>query len=109
MTASPYAAFSRHLSTAAPAKPLPQPVDPVTRITIETLARLTAIEDALAQSHIEVMAHFPDTVRLKLSKLLLATAERCQLTRSAVALFAAHGTLTPPPGSPPRKKPRARP
>ena len=108
----PYAAFTRHLTPsidATPAKPVPQPVDPIARITSDSIARLTAIEDALAQSAIDVMAHFPDAVRLKLSKLLLAASERAQLTRAALSLYATYGTLTPPRGAKPRKKPRFKP
>jgi len=105
----PYAAFTRHLTPsvdAAPAVPQPTPVNPVTRITAESIARLDAIEEALAQAHVDVMAQFPGAVRLKLSKLLLATSERAQITRTALQLYQVYGTLTPPKGAKPHKKPR---
>lgn len=107
----PYAAFTRHLTPSADAAPevLPQPVDPISRIAMESITRLAGIEEALAQSHVDVMAHFPPAVRLKLSKLLLATSERAELARTALSLFAAYGTLTPPRGAKPRKKPRFKP
>lgn len=107
----PYAAFVRHLTPVSP--PIdgnePKPIDPIQRITAETIARLAAIEEALAQAQIDVMAQLPEAVRLKLAKLLLTASERAELARSTFQTYAAHGSLTPPRGARPRKKPRFKP
>ena len=107
----PYASFESKLTQKAPdaAQPLPQPVDPVTRITDETITMLEAVEDALTTAHIQVMQHMPDTVRLKLGKLLLGTCERAQQTRVIYSLFQATGSLSAPRGGTPFKKRRIKP
>lgn len=75
-------------------------------MTQQTAATLAAMQDALAHSQAQVLAHLPDKVRLKLTKLLLATAERTASALQAFETYQAHGTLTPSRGAAPRKKPR---
>ena len=103
----PYAAFTKHLTPTTPAvlpANEPKPIDPVQRITESTLAKIKIIQEVLAQAQVDVMAHFPDTVRLKLSKMLLATSEKTEIVQTALVQFQQHGTLKPTNGGKPRSR-----
>lgn len=106
MSAINYRAFARHLKRPDDVvpPPEPQPIDPKLRILAEARARFTRMEDELADAQAKILAHFPDAVRLKLSKLILAAAERTEAAHAALRLYEAHGTLAPPRGAKPRKK-----
>ena len=102
-----YAAFTRHLP-AAEETPPPKPVQPSKRVTDEAIGTLTQIIDALARTEIAILGHLPEPARLKLSRLLLTTAEKADAARTTFSCYAAHGTLTPA-GATPRHKHRLKP
>lgn len=77
----PYAAFMRHMTEADPA-PKPAPLAPETRVTRDAIATLAGIIDSLARMEVAVLGHLPETVRLKLSRLILAAAEKAETAQS---------------------------
>lgn len=104
----PYAAFARHLSGEENA-PAPAPVDPVKRVTADLIQRLAGIKTVLANAQIDALTLFPDAVRLKLSKEILAAAERMHAIQTRLETFDRFGTLTPPRGHAPRRKAKFKP
>jgi hypothetical protein len=91
----PYVAFMRHLATDEP-EPLPKPLDPQQRVVGDAVAALADVIDRLGRTEVDIIGHLPDTVRLKLSRLILTAAEAAEASHVALVNFERHGALTPP-------------
>lgn len=103
----PYAAFTRHLvrpENTPPRAPEPTPQPPHERVIEETKALLARVDDELVNAQAQILAHMPEAVRLKLSRLVLAAAERVDAALVAVANVERYGSIAPPRGAKPRKK-----
>lgn len=92
----PYATFMRHFSTVDDDRPAPQPLDPKDRVIRDAVATLAEVMDRLVRTEVDIIGHLPDAVRLKLSRLILTTAEKAEATHTALVNFARHGTLASP-------------
>ena len=90
-----YAAFTRHL-THHDERPVAEPLAPVDRVVREALAILADVSDRLVATNVAVLGHLPEAVRLKLSRMILAAAEKTETAQTAFARYARQGTLTQP-------------
>ena len=90
-----YASFMRQM-TNFDERPVPEPLAPADRVIHEALATLADVSDRLVATNVAVLGHLPEAVRLKLSRLILAAAEKAETAQSAFANYARQGTLAQP-------------
>ena len=90
-----YASFMRHF-TDHDERPIPEPMLPADRVVSEALATLADVADRLVATNVAVLGHLPEAVRLKLSRMILAAAEKTETAQSAFANYARQGTLAQP-------------
>lgn len=85
-----------------------EPMNPAQRVTHEAIGALAHVMDVVIRTEVAVLGHFPEAVRLKVSRLLLATAEKAEAAHAELVCYKDHGTLTPR-GARPRSKRRFKP
>lgn len=103
-----YRSFMARLSHGdAETAPL-EPMAPAQRVTHEAIGTLAHVMDIVIRTEVAVLGHLPDAVRLKVSRLLLATAEKAEAAHAALVRYKDHHTLTPG-GARPRSKRRFKP
>lgn len=103
-----YRSFMARLPQIDRENPPLEPINPAQRVTHEAIGTLAHVMDAIIRTEVAVLGHFPEALRLKVSRLLRATAERAEAANAALVCYKDHGTLTPR-GARPRTKRRLKP